>query len=606
MKQNHLIWVALAFMAFATGCRKDKASDFAPGVRFTSSIFGQVATRVTGNAWDSGDAIGVFMKQGTGLTNVLAANKHYSTPGNGNFMAINDNEVVYFPASGNVDFIAYYPYRSAVSGNKLAIDVSEQNNQAAIDVLYSDNATGLNKGSTTVNLDFMHRLAKVELNVDAGAGTADLVGLTVTFRDIPTTAEMDLATGEIGNPGMLRDVDAKVTVQGDARFVEAILVPDDFGSKEVVFTLPSGSFTWTLPANTRFDSGKKTTYTIFVQRTISGPEVAVAGSATISDWTTIPVTDPVTVIADHPFDPELEQTIAKVNAFAKIQSSFYFYNMVTEDFSAAISALDTTTRELSLTYKTTPDAAPTTKTVQYEVYTKGIVLKPAIAFGSVLVDSIELGTLGDVALQITRAGNAGAGQMGYMHLPPYAYTNTADRSVSTSDWLLDPAQQNKEGSGTGMFMYTADSDSYYSDSVNFHRSLFRTYFNDHVDDANATERLVHQVYFPENPSTSRNIQISTHGENGGNKFFLYGINLEKNPGSPSSLRISLGNPSTMVQPHQNAFDTYLGYQFPDDGVTVVPVIVGTTTRLRLVSRKDSRFWAEYVLNRTADRSLRFD
>ena len=44
--------------------------------QFTSSIGGTPTTRVTGNTWDSKDAIGVFMKQGNGLSNVLASNKN--------------------------------------------------------------------------------------------------------------------------------------------------------------------------------------------------------------------------------------------------------------------------------------------------------------------------------------------------------------------------------------------------------------------------------------------------------------------------------------------------------------------------------------------------
>lgn len=300
------------------------------------------------------------------------------------------------------------------------------------------------------------------------------------------------------------------------------------------------------------------------------------------------------------------ETRLKLEAFARLESSFYFYNIITDRFSAEIRSFDAEARSITMTYKETPASPPTTVNVHYRIFPEGIVLQPSISVGSVRVDTIALGELDGHTLEITRAGDAGSGRMGYMHVPAFAYTSTANRNLTLVDWLLEPAQQNSAGSGTGLFMYTAHADTHYSDSLNFYRSIFGDYIDSSIDHAVASTRLVHQIYFPENPATSRNIQISTHRDTGGNLFFLYGINWEKNPVAPGGLKVSLATPSSSVVPHRDAFETYLKQQFPEDGVTVVPVIVGTTLRLRLVSRQDSQFWAEYILNRVADRSMRFD
>lgn len=317
------------------------------------------------------------------------------------------------------------------------------------------------------------------------------------------------------------------------------------------------------------------------------------------------------VLAQIAYEEEQERLSAevrmKINAFAEIESPYYFYNFMTDQFAAAINSFDTVSRAITLTYKSQPTAAPTTITSNYSIYPDGLILNPAISFGSVLIDSVELGAFDDPVLQITRAGNAGEGQMGHMHVPPYAFTNTVDRNVSTVDWLLDPAQQHVTGSGTGLFMYTAHADNYYSPLLNDHRMSFAEYIDEQIDNARGSTRLVNQIYFPENPATSRNIQISTHRiAPAGNLFYLYRFDLEKQSGLPSALSVKLTEPASAIVPHQEAFDTYLRYQFPAQGVTVVPVIVGTTLRLRLVSREDSRYWVEYVLNRAANRSLRFD
>src|SRR5690606_8436802 len=122
----------------------------------------------------------------------------------------------------------------------------------------------------------------------------------------------------------------------------------------------------------------------------------------------------------------------------------------------------------------------------------------------------------------------------------YAFTNTEDRSSSTVDWLLDPARQHLEGSGSGLFMYTQHADASYSDSINFHRAIFGEYIDDHMDGAQGSTRLVNQIYFPASPSLSRNVQISTHRDGGetGNRFFMYGIDLEKINDAPSALKVT--------------------------------------------------------------------
>ena len=252
---------AFALALLVQSCKNDDYRDQGPGMggngkaQFTSSIGGTPATRVTGNTWDSKDAIGVFMKQGNGLSNVLASNKKYTTEGNGNFSG-DGSEVINYPDTGSVDFIAYYPYTANLSGTTLPVSVATQTNLSAIDVLYSNNATGLSKTSGTANLNFAHKLAKIELTVKAGNGVADVNGLSVTYKNVNTTASLDLATGTLSGAAAPKDVTAKITAKAPAQFVEAILLPGDYSAKTVVFTLASGTYTWTLPANTTFDVNK--------------------------------------------------------------------------------------------------------------------------------------------------------------------------------------------------------------------------------------------------------------------------------------------------------------------------------------------------------------
>lgn len=295
MKKKQLLGAALALIVLGNSCKNDDYRDMElenkGQVQFTSSIGGNVGTRVTGNAWDSNDAIGVFMKQGAGLTAPLAINKKFTTGGNGNF-STTGSDVINYPETGSVDFIAYYPYQSDLSGTVLPVSVASQANLAAIDVMYANNATGLTKTTPTANLVFSHKLAKIEFTVRGGAGVSDLTDLSVAYNSINTTASLDLATGILSAAANPQNVLAKTTpltgAQQGSQFVEAIVLPGDISAKEVVFTVGANKFTWTIPTGTSLDAGTKRVYDIVLQTTPSGNEVAVVGTGTITDWVTVP------------------------------------------------------------------------------------------------------------------------------------------------------------------------------------------------------------------------------------------------------------------------------------------------------------------------------
>jgi len=292
--QTILIATAMSVLALSSSCKKDhnpgsEVPTATKAVTFTSSINGQIVTKAVNNKWDANDAIGVFMKTGTGLTNVLAANKSYTTNGDGEFKPSAADQNINYPETGSVDFVAYYPYKASLTNNTYPVDVTNQSSQPAIDLLYSNNATGLSKTSTVANLSFSHQLAKIEFTVKSGYGVTDLSGLTAALNGISTKADFDLATGTLANPSQTADVAAKITAQTASVLAEAIVLPlADASGKVVTFTLPSGKFTLTLPANTKFEAGKRYTYDIELRNGTAPTPIAVALKATITDWTTVP------------------------------------------------------------------------------------------------------------------------------------------------------------------------------------------------------------------------------------------------------------------------------------------------------------------------------
>jgi hypothetical protein len=293
--KNILLASAMSLLVLGSSCKKDKNNNpggnaTANAVKFTSAITGQIKTKAAGDKWDANDAIGVYMKTGTGLSNVLSANKSYTTTGDGAFAASATDQTIYYPETGTVDFIAYYPYKQSITGTNYAIDVTTQTNQPAIDLMYANNATGLSKTSTVANLTFSHQLAKIEFTVKGGTGVADLTGLTAVLAGQNTRADFDLATGALANASSTADISAKTTTLTSSVLAEAIVVPSaDASGKVVTFSLPSGQFKLTLPAGTKYEAGKKYTYEIELTNGSTGTTpVAVAISATITNWTNVP------------------------------------------------------------------------------------------------------------------------------------------------------------------------------------------------------------------------------------------------------------------------------------------------------------------------------
>lgn len=293
--QNILLTAAVTLFVMSSSCKKDKPTDpvspvNSTTVKFASSINGLIKTKAVNDTWETNDAIGVFMKTGTGLSNVISANKNYNTNGDGEFKASSADQTLYYPENGsNVDFVAYYPYKQNLAGNTYAVDVNNQNSQSAIDLMYANNATGLSKTSTVATLNFIHQLSKIQFTIKPGAGVANLNSLATAIAGLNTKADFDLATGILAAQSQTADVVAKTTTVGATAVAEAIVLPTvTAAGKVVTFTLPAGVFKLTLPAGTTFEQGKKYTYEIELKNDGTATPVAVALSATITNWNNVP------------------------------------------------------------------------------------------------------------------------------------------------------------------------------------------------------------------------------------------------------------------------------------------------------------------------------
>lgn len=329
MKISNLLYMgALSTLALMSCTNNDDNSEWygSEGIVFTTAI----QSRVSGNTWNANDEVGIYMMNaGSGIEAATAQNKKYIAQTNGTLTAAPGNGI-YLPESGNVDFIAYYPYTTSVSGNKLAVNVSDQSNPAAIDLIYSNGTKGVAATtSTTIKLGFTHQLTKVTLNVTKDETIETLNGLGVNIKGISTEGEFNLADGTLTATAGTnnKDVAMYIDAQGTTATATAIILPTaastDQTSLNLTFNLNGQSFTHTISNASIFEKGTNVSFNAKLSIN-NGKPVVTVGNATINNWTEKPGGD-INVDFDGGTQPGGE-TVVLDESFATGQGSFTIDN----------------------------------------------------------------------------------------------------------------------------------------------------------------------------------------------------------------------------------------------------------------------------------------
>ncbi len=329
MKISNLLYMgALSTLALMSCTNNDDNSEWygSEGIVFTTAI----QSRVSGNTWNANDEVGIYMMNaGSGIEAATAQNKKYIAQTNGTLTAAPGNGI-YLPESGNVDFIAYYPYTTSVSGNKLAVNVSDQSNPAAIDLIYSNGTKGVAATtSTTISLGFTHQLTKVTLNVTKDETIETLNGLGVNIKGISTEGEFNLADGTLTATAGTnnKDVAMYIDAQGTTATATAIILPTaastDQTSLNLTFNLNGQSFTHTISDASIFEKGTNVSFNAKLSIN-NGKPVVTVGNATINNWTGKPSGD-INVDFDGGTQPGGE-TVVLDESFATSQGNFEIDN----------------------------------------------------------------------------------------------------------------------------------------------------------------------------------------------------------------------------------------------------------------------------------------
>ncbi len=266
----------IAVAAIATSCTDNLNLDTPSDgeVRITSGI----NTRVIDTQWEVNDAIGVYMNSISGTLGAYGSNAEYvTTNGDGNFTS---TDPLYYPESGSVNFLAYYPYVDDANFDATAysVDVTSQSDLPAIDLMTAS-ASNKSKSSDAVYMAFSHQLSNLVLTMIPGGDwtNADLVGLTVQLVGTDTKAAYNLSTNVITLSGSVADI--TLNTAADGLTAEAIVIPQSLSDARFAFTTVTGGTVYVDIPTAAFVSGVKYNYNV----TIDATGVSLS-NATIGGW----------------------------------------------------------------------------------------------------------------------------------------------------------------------------------------------------------------------------------------------------------------------------------------------------------------------------------
>lgn len=301
---KQFLLAALAGVALLAGCSKEDSparnGEFVP-ITFTSTVNGVALpaahssaspTRTTpdGDSWVVGDRIGIYMlPTGGDLSESYAdaQNKLYTVSNaSTGALAADGGTDIYFPQTGNVDFVAYYPHGIPDNRHTINFDLSDQSDPSAIDLLWAK-AENVGRSQAPVALEFRHLFAKVTLDVTPGEGftAQDIEGVRgndVIAKMLRLRGFMNINNTELSFDPWTSGISlykSDPPSAGAAATFSAIIVPGYTKSIEIIFTIAGQEYKCTLTNDVNFKAGNNYVYPVTVKK--SG---IVVGTHDINDW----------------------------------------------------------------------------------------------------------------------------------------------------------------------------------------------------------------------------------------------------------------------------------------------------------------------------------
>lgn len=239
-------------------------------------------TRVTGNSFDTGDKIGLFVVNhnadgsapSLSLSDNYANNVQYSYKGSWTPAT----PIYWKDNTTHADFYLYYPYTASLSSVE-AMPYSVKANQSNIvdykagDLLIGK-ATNIAPTESAVQINAKHMMSMMQITVAPGNGfTAESLAkaqVSVKINGIKTQATANLSTGVVTATG---DATTITPLHEDGAY-KALIVPQTVAESKLITVNVDGR-DYNLTKGITFESGKCYKSTVTVKKTSNGVNVDI-------------------------------------------------------------------------------------------------------------------------------------------------------------------------------------------------------------------------------------------------------------------------------------------------------------------------------------------
>lgn len=254
-------------------------------------------TKVTGNAFDSMDQIGLYVTdyvdETTPMPLQISGNRANNLTVTFDGSAWTSKKAIYWGA-GKSDVYAYYPYFEAVQDVEsqffeVATDQTTEGYEAS-DILWAK-AEGVKQTDGAVNLQMNHLMSKLTVKIVAGE---DYIGFlpddaSVLLHSTVTGARVDLSKGSVSKDPYSEAKSIKMKKLGIRTFegvqavvYEAIVVPQMLESSVPLLEINSKSVSYLLEDPFNFRPGVACTYTATLNNSTTSIKVDIG--CELEDW----------------------------------------------------------------------------------------------------------------------------------------------------------------------------------------------------------------------------------------------------------------------------------------------------------------------------------
>lgn len=252
-------------------CNKNKApksADKAEVVVFRSNLPGEYVaprqTRMDNGAWQTDDAIGVFMTKSGETAPYGKANARYATKSanaaEAAFTPFSTDDALHFPYTGNADFYAYYPYTAISEGSSiLKLDISNQSEPKNIDLLYASAQNVAKQRSVMLSFRYVLPQLVFQFKDEEGTEIASSAISELTLHGIHQTADFDLFSNDLTPTGATADLLA------NSKTLSAIILPGMVKPLTVSFLYNGKKYQWNISDEGKnFQRAKRYTFSVMV------------------------------------------------------------------------------------------------------------------------------------------------------------------------------------------------------------------------------------------------------------------------------------------------------------------------------------------------------